>query len=157
LKKNRIIIDTSFLLPILGIEVEEINSSYITLLREVSEKAELLYPSPMIIELLGKSLKKARELGFKGLPIEAIKGLEIILSGVFIKIISPDIRALTLASKIWLEGHRDLLDNIAYACSQSLNALFLTMDEELITFLKQNNYPINNIVDLARLRKLLIG
>lgn len=76
------------------------------------------------------------------------------MSGVFVKIINPDIRALTLASEIWLKGHRDILDDIAYACSRSLNAFFLTLDEELINFLRRNRYPIDNIINLVKLREL---
>lgn len=69
MRKIKVVLDTSFLLPVLGIEVEEIGVDDIALLRKASEKLSFLYPSPMIIELLGKALKKAREQGLVSLPV----------------------------------------------------------------------------------------
>jgi len=155
LKEIKIIVDTSFLLPILGIEVEEVSNDDLVFLKKIVNKVTLLYPSPMLIELIGKAVKKAKERGLSSLPTEAVEGLKIIFSGVFIEIINPDFDSLILASRIWLHGHKDMLDNIAYSCSRSLNAFFLTLDRDFVNFLKEKNYPTDNIVDIAGLRKIL--
>lgn len=155
MKRARVVIDTLFLLPILGIEVEEINKEDIILLKNLSDKILFIYPAPMLIELLGKALRKAKENNLKFLPEEAAKGLRLILSNIFVKVKIPDTRSLLLASQIWLKGHKDILDNIAYAYSRTLNSLLLTLDENLTNFLKKNNYPTNNIVNINELIKSL--
>lgn len=155
MRKVKVVLDTSFLLPILGVEVKEVSRDDLAFLKEISSKVSLLYPSPMLIELTGKVLKKAREQGLNSLPVEAIKGLGAILSGTFIEIINPDVQAFTLASQMWLNGHRDFLDNIAYACSITLDAYFLTLDSELVSFLRKRKYRVDNVVDMAKLRKIL--
>ncbi|RLG73623.1 MAG: hypothetical protein DRO23_08515 [Thermoprotei archaeon] len=91
----------------------------------------------MLIELIGKAVKKAKECKLLSLPTEAFEVLKIISSGVFIKIVSLDPASLILTSHIWLHGHKDILDNIVYTCSRSLNTLFLTLNEDSISFLKE--------------------
>ncbi len=154
MRKTRLVVDTSFLLPILGIEVEEVSEEVIRRLGELAGKVKLLYPVPLLVELVGKAAKKAAEQGLRGLPQEAVKGLELILSGAFIEVTVPSASALSLAARMWAEGHRDLLDDIAYACSLDLNAYFLTIDYKLVEFLKRHNYPTDNVIGVEELKAL---
>ncbi|MCD6357364.1 MAG: hypothetical protein J7L75_02175 [Thermoproteales archaeon] len=58
-------------------------------LREVSERLELLYPLPLVVELVSKAAKEASKRGFSGLPPSARRVLELILSGVFVTLVAP--------------------------------------------------------------------
>ena len=123
--------------------------------KAVSERLELLYPVPLVVELVGKAAKEASKRGFGELPASARRGLELILSGVFVIPVVPSAKSLALAAKLWVEGHRDLFDNIAYACSTELKAYPLTLDTKLINFLEKRGYPTSNIVNLDALKTVV--
>jgi rRNA-processing protein FCF1 len=59
------------------------------------------------------------------------------------------------AYKLYHEGHKDYIDNLIYATSQRLNLFLLTIDKELINFLKEKHYPVHNVVTPNEIKRIL--
>ncbi|RLG73627.1 MAG: hypothetical protein DRO23_08535 [Thermoprotei archaeon] len=136
--KPKILIDTSFILPTLGFMVE----------REIIEAIkyfrffEIYYSELSLLEASWKIVR----LGLSG-------KMEIILKGVravketYSRIEIP-CKAYALAYKMWLEGHKDMIDNLLYSTAYFLNMRFLTVDDKLISFLRSTDYPVDNVIIL---------
>ena len=58
---------------------------------------------------------------------------------------------------MYLNGHEDYVDNLAYSTSKSLNLTFLTDDEEFIDFLKENGYSLDLVMTPRELINNLKG
>jgi len=134
--KIRLLVDTSFLLPAMGIETE----------KEVMEAikhfhiAEIHYLEVSILEAMWKIIKV--------IPADKLdrvkEGIEAIMETY--KRVTPQPEAYIDAYKLYLEGHRDYIDNLIYATSQRLHLPLLTVDREFINFLKEKGYSTRNIV-----------
>ena len=72
-----VVLDTSFLLPYVGLKVKEIPSDVIELL----EKVELYYPYIMISELIGMIFKVARRMRLRTIPEPALRSFNSIVYG----------------------------------------------------------------------------
>ena len=86
-------------------------------------------------------------------PVE--EGLRSLLESGVYTWISPSIRALLDAVQIRRKGHRDMIDNMLYSTASDLGMLFLSLDMDLIEFLAENQYSIEAIVDIKKLRSLV--
>jgi PIN domain nuclease of toxin-antitoxin system len=72
--------------------------------------------------------------------------LGIVLEGLTLirrdlRLAQVDEKAVRTALELYKLGHRDLIDNLLYGISLSQNLKFLTIDRELVSFVKSNNYP----------------
>jgi len=132
-KRNtlKILLDTIFILPTLGIdtgsEVEEA-------LRNLGEsKAKLYYSQFSILESLWIEAKISKSQSF---DIERFnQGLRsIIKSSRYIKV-KESCKIFEEALKLYMQGHKDIIDNILYAASVNLNLKLLTLDAELKDFI----------------------
>jgi predicted nucleic acid-binding protein len=141
-KKNyKILLDTSFLLPFIGFKTDEVVMNCIEKLKEY----EVYYSELSILEALWKITKKIRELSSgqnynnKNIIVEAV------INGV--KLIKRDLnkaeiteKSVKEAIKLYILGHRDLIDNILYGITATQEDMkFLTIDESLKAFIKNRN------------------
>jgi predicted nucleic acid-binding protein len=130
-KNSRILLDTSFLLPFLGIDVGEVIAGVLHRLRDY----ELYYSELSLLEALWKIVKV---VSFDKLDI-VLEGLTLIRRDL--RLAQVDEKAVRTALELYKLGHRDLIDNLLYGISLSQNLKFLTIDRELVSFVKSNNYP----------------
>jgi predicted nucleic acid-binding protein len=130
-KNLQILLDTSFLLPFLGIDVGEVIAGVLHKLRDY----ELYYSELSLLEALWKIVKV---VSFDKLDI-VLEGLTLIRRDL--RLAQVDEKAVRAALELYKLGHRDLIDNLLYGISLSQNLKFLTIDRELVSFVKSNNYP----------------
>ncbi len=146
-KKNspRILLDTSFLLPMMGFETNRIVMDTIPLLR----KCEVFYSDLSILEALWKIVKH----------IDTEEKMRIVLQGIELiektfSLAKLNSRALEIALKLYAMGHKDLIDDILYGLALSEKLLFLSIDRELRDFIEKNNLP-KVIVNPTELKELI--
>ena len=144
-RKMRILLDTTYLLPIVGVDVVGVEQA-LRVLKKLRDRgvAEYYYTQYNILEILGK-------LGRIRYDVERVAiGLLAIEEGF--KQVEPSLKGWLKALELRSKGHRDLIDLLLYATSLTHNLIFLTRDRQLIEFLKRNNENI----DLVMYEKELI-
>ena len=135
----RILLDSTYILPIIGVEVEGINKALIVL-RELGreKKASFYYTEFNILEILGKIAK----VGYDYDVVAA--GLSLIREEF--KLAHPTVEGYMKALDLKRKGFKDLIDFLLYTTSLTRNLLFLTRDTALINFLKDLNEETGNII-----------
>ena len=137
--KLGILLDSTYILPIVGVAVEGIDKA-LTILRGLKRKkgVKFYYTQFSIFEILGKiaKVKYDRDVVVTGLSLieEEFELTHPTVEGY--------IKALELKSK----GFKDLIDLLLYTTSLTRNLLFLTRDIALIDFLKNLGEEIRNIL-----------
>lgn len=139
---NKYVIDTSYLLPLVGIEVEGLDEETINKLFNL----ELHYPSALIPELVGVIIKEARKMKLKEIPKDAIEGFNSIVYGGFIKIIPSEGDDIKTIYKLFEMGCNDIFDAILYATSKRLNLKAISMDKSFKDFLKEHGFNFKVLV-----------
>ncbi|MBO3809971.1 MAG: PIN domain-containing protein [Candidatus Brockarchaeota archaeon] len=126
----RILLDTSFILPSLGIDV---GKEVVDGLKKLAETgAEILYSRFSILE----SLWVAARLTGGNIDEAFNTGLRSILEGSRYVEAKEGPRVFAEALKVYSLGHRDMIDNILYASSAHFNLKLLTLDGELKKFIR---------------------
>lgn len=148
----RVLLDSTYLLPSFGIEVEGLRDEHIVQLREAAVKgrAEFYCLTPVWVEVIGKVCREAQRLkpDFEGVIDVAVKSL--LQSGLY-KWVEPTPEAVKLAFRLRLLGHRDVIDNLLYATSVTSNMVLLTMDRDLKNFLLKQGYGTGNLMNHIQL------
>ncbi len=145
-----LLLDSTFILPTLGIEVQEIEERDIRMLRS-SGKHEIHCCYVSMVEVLGKV---ARELERKKKRTEIVsEGLRSLFESGVYKWINPDAKAYRLALDMRMKGHKDMIDNLLYSTALSLNLRFLSLDDELKTFLARKGYDTNVTISIRALER----
>ncbi len=141
----KVLIDTTFLLPALGVGVEKEAEDVIILFRKI----DIYYLEAGLIEAMWKLLKiPSNELYERiRIGIEAIKRTY--------RLAVPPANAYLEAIKIYNAGHRDYIDALYYTTAKTLNLKFLTIDLSFIEFLKENGYTTELIITPEELEKTL--
>ncbi len=142
LSEKRIILDTSFLLPYIGLKIKEFDIENIKLLKNI----ELYYPYVMLPELIGTVIKIARRKMLKSIPETALKGFNSIVYGDHIHLINLVDQDLKIAYSLMLNGLKDMFDAMFYATSRRTGIKAITLDDSLVRFLKENNFNIENVI-----------
>jgi len=124
----RLVIDTTYLLPFFGIEVEGLSENDIITL---SRRCELIYPLMLLPELWAKVLREAERAGLDRPPEEAISAMNALLAGSGIELAPPTPEQMEIAALLRLAGHKDTFDCLGFGCAESLSTDFLSEDEEL--------------------------
>jgi predicted nucleic-acid-binding protein len=122
----KVLIDTSFLLPALGVEVEK----EVTEAIKNFQNAEVFYLEESLLEAMWKVLR-----------VVAPEELKIVEEGLnairnTYKVLLPRSSSYARAYTLYRKGHRDLIDNLLYAVSIDEKIFFLTIDRTFIRFLK---------------------
>ena len=137
-QNNKILLDTSFLLPILGFETSRD-------LMDVFEKLvghTLFYNEISILEALWRIVMVIR---WRDEEIERVlEGIDSIRRTM--DNISLNAEAVKKAIGMYRLGHRDIVDNLLYSIAVSKGIKFLTVDKELIEFIEENGLPRENII-----------
>ncbi|MBS7612517.1 hypothetical protein KEJ27_10040 [Candidatus Bathyarchaeota archaeon] len=151
-----VLLDSTYVLPSFGIEVEGLTVEHIARLREAGVKGRVKFHclSVIWVEVIGKICREKERLGTDIDHVIEIAVKSLLESG-FYNWLTPTSEAVKLAFKLRMLGHRDNIDNLIYATSAESNMLLLTMDEDFKKFLSQNNFKVNNLVDHESLLKKL--
>ncbi|MCS7364555.1 MAG: PIN domain-containing protein [archaeon GB-1867-035] len=152
----KVLLDSTYILPSFGIEVEGLTDNHIAKLREAKIKGKIeFYCSPVIwIEVLGKIWRESKH---RKIEVEEIveRAVEALIKSEFYNWIKPSAEAIKLAFKLRKKGHKDNIDNILYATAATNKMIFLTMDEDLKNFLIKNNYEAKHLLNHIELLKQL--
>ena len=148
----KVLLDSTYLLPSFGIEVEGLQNEHIVQLREavIKDKIRFYCLTVVWVEVIGKVFRESQRLK---LDIEEILDVTIksLLESGFYEWIQPTSEAVKLAFKLRKLGHRDNIDNLLYATSITNNMIFLTMDENFKNFLLKEGYKVNNLMNHTQL------
>ncbi len=138
-KKLRILLDSTYLLPILGVDVEEIEKTLVVLKNlKVKQEAKYYYSPYSLLEILGKISRTKYDRDRLRLGLVALQ--ENFESAL------PTIDGYIKALEYRARGFKDLIDLLLYFTAQSNNILFLTRDEELVEFLSIQNEDLSIIL-----------
>ncbi|MBO3808426.1 MAG: PIN domain-containing protein [Candidatus Brockarchaeota archaeon] len=138
---RKLILDTSFILPYLGIRVISIEEED---LEKITENYELHYPLLLLVELQGVVFKEAKKLSLKEIPKKAINGFISLVYGEHVKMIPPAEEDLNTSYDLISSGWNDIFDAILYAVSKRTRIKVLTMDTAFRKFLKENKFDQSN-------------
>ncbi len=147
LDKFGILLDTSFILPLLGIDVN--NSKVHTGLKKLqSGRNDVFYTELNLYEATRVAASKIKIDKFDSNRYRA--GVNsIVFGGKFNKaLLQPD--AYNQALDYWIMGHHDLFDNLLYVISLQNDLRFLTLDDDLRDFIIKNNLP-NTLISVTHL------
>ncbi|ADB88143.1 PIN domain-containing protein [Saccharolobus islandicus] len=134
---SELIVDTSFLLPLVGIKVKGIKD-------ELLEGRAIYYPNLMLTELLAVIFKEAKKLKLDKVPEEAMKGLIYVLSNV--KLIPIEELEIETIYEILNKGWKDILDAILYTAYKSTKIPLITMDKSFYNFLKEKGIDAKGVI-----------
>ena len=127
----RVLLDTSFILPSLGIDVgEEVSKS---LKRLASIKAKIYYSQFSILESLWVAARLTTSVTFDRESFSL--GLRSIIEGGRYMKVEEESKTFNEALRLYTLGHKDMVDNILYASSTCLNLKLLTLDNKLKEFI----------------------
>ena len=129
--KLKVLLDTSFILPTLGIDVgDEVSMS---LKKLANIKAELYYSRFNILESLWVAARFTKSPTFN---MERFShGLRSIIESERYEKVEEDSETFKEALRLYVLGHKDMIDNMFYAASSILNLKLLTLDTELKEFI----------------------
>ena len=129
----RVLLDTSFILPSLGIDVGEEVSKGLKRLDDL--KAEIYYSRFSILESLWVATRLATSTTFDRESFSL--GLRSIIEAGRYRKVEEDSKTFNDALRLYMLGHKGMVDNILYTCSTHLNLKLLTLDDELKEFIHE--------------------
>jgi len=129
----KILLDTSFILPTLGVDTGKEVTQCLKKLADI--KLEIHFSRFSILESLWVITRLVRAADFN---TEHFKiGLRSILESGRYKKIEENSEIFNEALRLYKLGHKDMIDNILYASSAQLNLKLLTLDAELKEFIHE--------------------
>ncbi|QGR19727.1 PIN domain-containing protein [Stygiolobus azoricus] len=137
LELSELIVDTSFLLPFVGIKVRGVKE-------DLLEGKTLYYPSLILTELLAVIIKELKKLRLKKVPEDVIKGLSYINANV--RLISLDQTDIVTVFQIMNSGWNDIFDAILYSAYKSTGIPMLTMDKSFYNFLSTKGLETSGVI-----------
>lgn len=145
--RNRVklLVDTSFLLPAMGVETEkEVLESI-----EYFHLAEVYYLNVSLLEAMWKIIKVV--------PSNRVDRVEEGIRAIMetYREAVPPPGAYIDAYRLYYEGHKDYIDSLLYSTSLRLNLPLLTIDRDFIEFLERRNHPVHNIVTPEDVKQML--
>jgi hypothetical protein len=147
-KRHPLVLDTTFVLPLFGIDVKELSSSdrdskkFETLWNHGIPGFDLILPTTSLMEVVFKLNGEYRKqqdgtiLERYGIGIPTVKESRIVQ--LFEPLTSP--ACATIASKVRLAGHEDVLDCLIASCAIVKKGVFLTEDDDLVKVLVENQF-----------------
>lgn len=150
-----ILLDTSFLLPTLGISVSGATEEGIKILSET--ETELYYSRFSILESLWVATRTVNDSAFCDESLRP--GLKSIIESGRYERVEEDSEIFSEAFTLYGLGHKDMIDNILYASAARLGLILLTLDDELRKFVleKRLKDPFISVEELAVLTQGLRG
>lgn len=137
---SKILLDTTFILPTLGIDTGEEAAE--GLKRLADSKAQIHISRFSILESLWAAARLSKTEDFD--PERFQLGLRSILETTRYKKVDENSQTFIQALNLYNLGHKDIIDNILYTTSTNLNLKLLTLDTELKQFI--NNQGLKDIL-----------
>jgi len=103
---------------------------------------------------VAKAAREASKRGLKSLPREAVDGFRALLAGLDVGVELPDPSSLELAAELWIRGHRDIMDDTAYAHAVKTQAYLMTLDEAFRRFLSEKGYALDIVITHRELENI---
>ncbi|RLF17286.1 MAG: PIN domain nuclease [Thermoprotei archaeon] len=142
----KILLDTSFLLPILGFETShEVMDAFKKLYAHT-----LYYNDISILEALWKIVKVIK--GERSEIKRILEGVIAIRNTMEYAPISE--KAIENSINMYKLGHRDMIDNLLYSIALSEGLRLLTVDNELINFIEKHRFPRRYILTPKELTQI---
>ena len=146
--KNRILLDSTYLLPMLGVKVRGTEDTLRKLKRLRDDKKAAFYYTPFsLLEVLGKISKTRYNASLVAMGLTAINEE--------FQLATPTLEGYLKALHLKSMGFKDLIDLLLYTTALTNNLLFLTRDERLIDFLKLHGQDTSPILREDELGELL--
>jgi hypothetical protein len=152
---REVLLDSTFLLPTLGVKVPQISDSDLNELAKLRSKTRLFCIYQSLVEVMGKVGREYTSTSEENVPEIVEEGLRSLLESDLYTWTSPSIEALMDAVEMRRKGHKDMIDNMLYSTASNLGMLFLSIDIDLVKFLEENHYSTNAIVNIKKLHSLV--
>lgn len=132
----KVLVDTSFLLPALGVSVEDEIIEAIKYFHQV----EVCYAEASLLEAMWKVLRVV--------PPEELKTVEDGINAIrnTYTQIAPTGSSFTQAYMLYQKGHKDFIDDLLYAISAQHRIFFLTIDRKFISFLRSIKEDLSLVI-----------
>ncbi|MEQ9716010.1 MAG: PIN domain-containing protein [Candidatus Asgardarchaeia archaeon] len=155
----KVLLDTSFLLPIVGIRIKDIKDKDLRILEKLSyEKKVTFYVSEIIwVEFVGiihKLIRKTSKNNRDDIINTISIGLSSLKQSGYINWINISRREIEYALLLKEKGHKDVIDNLLYSIALLRGMYFLSIDTKFINFLKANNFKTNMFITPEELLRL---
>jgi len=142
-RSGELLLDTTYLLPYLGIRVRGVESRR---LDRALRSYRLLYPLVMLAELEGVLYKVSRDRGMDRLPRAALDGFNSIAHGALVELVPPTDDDLEVGYRVISAGWSDLFDAALYATAERLDVQALTLDDSFREFLRRRGFNYKRLV-----------
>jgi len=139
---SKVLFDTSYILPTLGISVGKTIEEHINTLTQIG--IEVYYSRLSILESLWVAARTIKDGTFD--PERFKLGLRSIIDGGRYKRVEEDTQIFTEALNLYRLGHKGMIDNILYASAARLNLRLLTSDRELEKFVLEKR--LKNVLSI---------
>jgi len=151
----RVLVDSTYILPAFGIEVEGLTKTDLEKLDELHYlgRVTFYYSDIIWIEVIPKVIKEYEKAGFKPSPI-MINEVALMLQSTFKKMEAGS-QAIVEALKLRQLGHRDMIDNLLYGIALENDLYLLTMDVEFKKFLSSHNLKHEILITHRKLLNML--
>ncbi len=138
-RNSRLLLDTSFLLPVLGFETSR------RVMRALPSLAryELYYNEISLLEALWKIVKILRDKPPNDIE-RVVEGVQAIIDTMTNAPLTSD--TIRQAIYMYMMGHRDMIDNILYSIALTHDLVLLTVDNDLIRFVHEHNLSKKHII-----------
>ena len=137
--KLRILLDSTYILPIVGIKVEGVERTIIILKRLRRERKARFYYTPFnILEILGKIARMRYDHDVVATGLSSIEEE--------FELAHPTTEGYMKALNLRRKGFKDMIDLLLYTTALTRNLLFLTRDMVLIDFLEKMGEEQRNIL-----------
>jgi hypothetical protein len=153
---REVLIDSTFLLPTLGVEVSQVSQSDLKELAKLRSKMKFFCIYQSLVEVMGKVGREYASTSKESVPQIIEEGLRSLLESDLYTWTSPSTEALMAAAEMRRKGHKDMIDNMLYSTASDVGMLFLSIDVSLIRFLEENHYSTDEIVNVKKLRSLVV-
>ncbi|RJS74796.1 type II toxin-antitoxin system VapC family toxin [Candidatus Bathyarchaeota archaeon] len=140
---RRLLLDTSFLLPVIGFETSNTVMRAFEKLRLYTlyyTDLSLLEASWKIVKVVKKGEEEVARIA------EGIRAIRKTMNHV-----SIDEDSFKLAVKMYKLGHRDMVDNLLYSTAVTRRLKLLTVDTELLGFVEEHSLPREHIITPSQL------
>lgn len=147
-----VLLDTTFLLPTLDFQVEEIETKDLRTLSVSKSGTRLFCSYVSFIEIFGKLAKSASN---SAITKETVgQGIRSLLESRTYEWVNPSSEALNMAFDMRLKGHKDNIDNMLYSIASTSNMFFLSLDTALRRFLKKNGFDEKIVIKTKQISSL---
>ncbi len=138
-ERIRLLLDTTYLLPIVGVWVEGVEEALLVLEKLYrSKRLEAFYTPFNLLEMIAKLSKMEVDARRVKLGLRSIRES--------FRVTHPTPSGYLLALQLRRRGFRDLIDLLLYATARSRGLRLLTRDKSLVSFLEKNGEDLKHVM-----------